>query len=465
MIHNKQLKPIFLILSFLAILAIGATQTVPAEVPTPVGEWTWPLDGNFVVLRNTKHSTMLENTDYAVKNLDLIHSSSEHMTCFGVGWHRLLHAGVDLYLPNGNTAGAAVKAVSDGQVVYVDDGEENLSIIIRHPNYAGVWSVYWHLVNVQVDEGDSVEVGDIIGYVYEQPYSGRFPEVHPFGQDDSHLHFEIRTFEDGGNKFPDYPPCNINYPPGVGYTYPDIPNNYGYVDPIQYVRDRITETPPDYQTYLPLISAEISQCQDGENLIKYNPGFEYPNDNPCPWFEVMTYFDYPNQYYYHLVDPNGGLTGGHSLWLGNRSPNYGYSDEQMLQTIRIPEGVVSLEWRQLIRLTGPLGYGTDPGDRFIFSLQDAVTGINPYMDIVIDYTSTDLVNNVIYDYTLVYSNPESGLWLSPSYSSINDGDVYPSTLRVDDVSLVTRCGAANSQQSNQNVTIRLTPLPTQMTQP
>lgn len=83
-----------------------------------ISDWTWPIDGG-IILSNNLHGTTLENTDYDVKNLDLVNSSrSDRTTCFGVGWHRLYHAGVDLYLPGQSAENASVKSVANGSVVF-----------------------------------------------------------------------------------------------------------------------------------------------------------------------------------------------------------------------------------------------------------------------------------------------------------------------------------------------------------
>lgn len=72
----------------------------PTKVTAYSTTWGWPLeDANPLIETKDGFGITVENTDYAVKNLDLIQTNSdEHITCFGVGWHRPYHAGVDLYL-------------------------------------------------------------------------------------------------------------------------------------------------------------------------------------------------------------------------------------------------------------------------------------------------------------------------------------------------------------------------------
>lgn len=302
-----------------------------------------------------------------------------------------------------------------------------------------------------------------------KPYTGRFPDVHPYGQDDSHLHFEIRTFEDGGNIFPNFPTCNTNYVPGVGYTYPELPDTFGYLDPIQFLDDRIPDIPKPYHVYLPAILSDES-CTEGQNLIQYNPGFEFPIDRPAPWFEVTTYFDPPSTYYYHIVDNDSfyAYEGYHSAFFGDQVFFARIVDEEMLQSVRIPGGVTSMEWVQYIKLEGPYSYGTDIGDRFIFALKDAETRVSLRSDVVVDYTSTNYTNNIWLKVTIPINNVGafSTRSVSPSYSSINDGDTTASTMRVDKVSLITHCGGTQALNAvtGTNGQIRIEPVESPLNQ-
>lgn len=466
--NKTYLLSLLLLVTSLFLSISISTKQVQATPNLQSTQWTWPLDGQFRVLVNGKYGTTLENTDYAVKNLDLVHPSANHITCFDVGWHRLYHAGVDLYRTDGNTAGSPVRAVANGVVDYIDSGTENVSVVIRHQT-AGVWSVYWHLANPTVSDNQTVSKGQIIGYVYDQPYTGRFPDVHPYGQDDSHLHFEIRTFEDGGNIFPNFPTCNTNYVPGVGYTYPELPDTFGYLDPIQFLDDRIPDIPKPYHVYLPAILSDES-CTEGQNLIQYNPGFEFPIDRPAPWFEVTTYFDPPSTYYYHIVDDDSfyAYEGYHSAFFGDQVFFARIVDEEMLQSVRIPGGVTSMEWVQYIKLEGPYSYGTDIGDRFIFALKDAETGVSLRSDVVVDHTSTNYTNNIWLKVTIPINNVGafSTRSVSPSYSSINDGDTTASTMRVDKVSLITHCGGTQALNAvtGTNGQIRIEPVESPLNQ-
>ena len=441
-----------LLLTFI-FLPNTLAQAKPAVVPLPIGIWTWPLDEPFVVLNSSKYGTTLENTDFDVKNLDLVHPSTEHLTCFNVGWHRLYHAGVDLYRAGGGTANTEVKAVSDGEVVYAGGFYPGIAVIIYH-QIGTVYSVYMHLQEdtALVSEGDIVVAGQPIGYVRSSEYYGRFPDSHPFGEDDAHLHFEIRDFEDGSYLFPNYPDCDLrgtafgDLKAGVGYTYPEGPYAYGYRDPIQFIEDRMIPPSMPYQLFLPMILSDES-CIEGQNLIQYNPGFEFPVDDPEPWFQIITYFEPPNIFYYHLVqdDPYRAYTGNHFAFFGNQVPAGGWIvDEEMVQSFRIPGGTQWIEWINYLWLEqtggGPGNYGTEFGDKHIFTLQDAVTGRNITTDVTIDHTSTGYPNYVWLQQRLTFDASSLGnRAVRPSYSSITDGDTTASTIRLDEIRFITHC--------------------------
>src|SRR5688572_10918828 len=75
--------------------------------------------------------------------------------------------------------------------------------------------MYGHVTQPSVRAGDSVSAGQSIATLYNQ-------------QSNSHLHWEIRTY--------DRPPlCSQNHP-GPGYTGPGTDaRNYGYLDPATVV--------------------------------------------------------------------------------------------------------------------------------------------------------------------------------------------------------------------------------------
>lgn len=103
---------------------------------------------------------------------------------------RIVHSGVEFY----NAFGTPVLAAADGRVVYAGNDEDtafapwthfygNL-VILEHttPHNRSLYSLYAHLSEIDVTQGDSVESGQVIGKV---GMSGS-----AIG---SHLHFEVRT--------------------------------------------------------------------------------------------------------------------------------------------------------------------------------------------------------------------------------------------------------------------------------
>src|SRR5262249_30218072 len=100
------------------------------------------------------------------------------------------HLGEDWNRSAGDDFGKAVYAIADGVVEFTGTITSWIDVVvIRHflPNgaYGGfVTSLYGHLGNVSVHEGDIVHRGQEIGTI------GDFP---PIGSVGDHLHFEIRT--------------------------------------------------------------------------------------------------------------------------------------------------------------------------------------------------------------------------------------------------------------------------------
>jgi murein DD-endopeptidase MepM/ murein hydrolase activator NlpD len=187
---------------------------------------------------------LIQNTDYGVMNPELAGG-----TCFGMAWRKTYHAGVDLYRDDEETtAEAEVTAVADGQVVYANPftNYPGLVVIIEHrlPSNEMIYSVYSHLEydTLAVEAGDIITRGHSIGTVLYTRYTGRFPELNPSGEDDSHLHFEMRYFHDGSDIYDEHPPCN-GIVPGRGYTYPERPDDFptpstGYTNPSSFIEAR-----------------------------------------------------------------------------------------------------------------------------------------------------------------------------------------------------------------------------------
>lgn len=451
------IKTILFIPLFATIVLSSPQNSVAAQPLT--NQWVWPLDGNFVVLNRSQYGTVIENTAYSVRNLDLVSPRPEHITCFGVGWHRIYHAGVDLYLLDNNsqviTEDAPVRAVSNGLVVHADQFGENNSIIIQH-SADSVWSVYWHLDNVVVHAGDTVSPGQVIGSVHKQAYTGRFPNNRPYGVDDSHdshLHFEIRTFQDGGNIFPNYPDCNIQYAPGVGYTYNELPDKFGYVDPLAFLGAKINSpTTLSHRIYLPLLYKKPT-CQEGQNLIFYNANFE--NGNAPPWWEIKSDVDHP--YNMILSTPSFPSHQGQYGALMGVLHTTQRSDEELVQSIGIPTGTHWVELRQWVKISSNYSIGTNPGDQFMLSLKDAVTG-QIIAEKVIDSGFTSFSNHVWVNYALLFVGHDlTDRSISVSYNALRSA-LNPSILEIDEVSLLTHCTPYTpytEQQANLNEVIEV----------
>lgn len=198
--------------------ALAASPT-PAPTPAaafPVPTFSYPIgtagrppgDGFFI-----RHGAAVENTWY------------------NPGYW---HTGEDWYAVEGDTAGALVYAIADGEVVYVGSNYPGRVVIIRHGD--DLYSMYGHLdPAVSVGRGDRVARGDVLGTVL------RRGDATP-----NHLHFEIRTFLEArevNGAVPRYNfRCGRNCPPGPGYwpiEAPDHPSDIGWRNPTHVINARM----------------------------------------------------------------------------------------------------------------------------------------------------------------------------------------------------------------------------------
>ncbi|MCX6048034.1 MAG: M23 family metallopeptidase, partial [Chloroflexi bacterium] len=209
-------------------------------------------------------NTHIEWLGYGVRNLDLW-----GVKCYGVEWSRMLHTGEDWYrLDGASTAGAPVYAVANGVVAKHNPGINYPGnvVIIRHRLADGrdIYSMYGHVTNVKVVEGQTVTLGQQIASVFNQGYTGRTPSQHPTY--DAHLHFEMRWFLDGTNIYVpgtnlynyNYPGCTYAYP-GRGYTYLIHPDNYpypskGYTEPSTFIAAHLGTAPTPTNTPAPTLT-------------------------------------------------------------------------------------------------------------------------------------------------------------------------------------------------------------------
>jgi hypothetical protein len=368
---------------------------------------------------------LIENTNYGIRNPDL-----QGNTCFGVDFSMLFHAGEDWYREDGNsTQGAEVTAVADGKVVFSDPiNYPGRVVIIEHvlPSGEKVYSMYAHIENLAVSNGQIVSRGQRLGTVMYQPYNGRYPEYHPSG-DDSHLHFEIRYFYDGSNIYDDYPACN-GIIPGRGYTYPEHPDDFptpgaGYTDPATFVKNR-------QGSFLPAILKNYALCTEGTSLIQ-NGGFE---DGPSRWIEGSSIIRSTSDPY----PPPSVYEGEWAAWLGG----YNNANDRLYQYFTVP---VNLDF---LALSYYVWVGTDETsgqwDYLYVTLRDENNAI---------LSSDQLDNSTLPEHTWVRREQTiyglgslAGQQLHLMFQAITDGSNITSFV-VDNVSLVEHCGAGTSALS------------------
>jgi murein DD-endopeptidase MepM/ murein hydrolase activator NlpD len=159
------------------------------------------------------------------------HTAQAENTWYNPGYW---HTGEDWYAIRGDTAGARVYAVADGEVVYAGANYPGRVIIVRHA--PDLYSMYGHLdPNLNVQAGQSVKRGDVLGSVLRRG-----------DETPNHLHFEIRTFltaREVNGAAPRYPfRCGQNCPPGPGYwpiDAPDLPSDLGWYNPTHVINRRM----------------------------------------------------------------------------------------------------------------------------------------------------------------------------------------------------------------------------------
>jgi len=154
--------------------------------------------------------------------------------CENIPWFPgLWHTGENWHADQGETAGALVLAVADGEVVYSGSDYPGLVVIVQHAD--DLFSMYGHLgYEPRVAVGDRVQRGDLVGTVLQRT-DGRL----------SHLHFELRTFLMTAEVNGDTPRhqfnCGFQCPPGPGYwpmSDPDHPSVMGWRNPTSAIAGR-----------------------------------------------------------------------------------------------------------------------------------------------------------------------------------------------------------------------------------
>ena len=396
-------------------------QTEAAEAPV-ADVFTYPLRSTSSVAYGIPtgiviNGTHMEWLGYGIRNLD-----QWRIKCYGVDWTRMIHTGEDWYrLDGANTAGTPVYAVADGVVARHNPGISYPGnvVMIRHrlPDGRDIYSMYGHVANVSVVQGQVVRRGQQIATVIGQSYVGRTPSQHP--SNDSHLHFEMRTFLDGTNIYVpatnaygyNYPACTYAYP-GRGYTYIIHPDDYpypdaGYINPSEFIKARLGEPPP--------VCTPVELVVNG-NFEKGVPG--------APW--MATNSSNRNDPLIYKTRRHAGAWGG---WLGN-VVNY---TDTLAQQVNVPAGSTTLTltfWRQA-RSAEPAGNADDRMVALLSTPGGQVIG-SPLV-LTSATTRNAWVKETVTLSLAGYTGPAT-----LSFTGFNDGN-KASSFFIDDVSLAQSC--------------------------
>jgi murein DD-endopeptidase MepM/ murein hydrolase activator NlpD len=174
----------------------------------------------------------IDASRYNWQNPKLDFGYGDWSNCYQTQATILYHAGADGF----GTTTTVAKAVANGIVLDKGTWTPGIAVVIEHTiAYSGekVYSMYAHLDSTTLAVGSAVRKGDIIGPLLFQPQN-------------THLHWEMRTWginppyfcknAQGGNVIP--------HRFGAGYTYPQRPGEFGYVNPVKYVKDHLVITQP-----------------------------------------------------------------------------------------------------------------------------------------------------------------------------------------------------------------------------
>lgn len=422
-----------------------------AAEPPIAAQFSYPLlSGNGVTYGVPEGmiagGTHIEWLDYAIRNLD-----QWRVKCYGVDWSRMLHTGEDWYRSDyltTNTAGSPVYAVADGIVERHNPGISYPGnvVLIRHrlPDGRNIYSMYGHIANVRVVQGQLVTRGQQIATVLSQGYTGRTPNRHPTW--DSHLHFEMRWFLDGTNIYVpgtnaygyNFPSCTYAYP-GRGYTYIISPNDYpypgqGYVDGSDFIAARTQAPPPG--------------CTPDELIV--NGGFE-SGPPGTPWVASNSL---------NRVDPliykTRRKTGTWGGWLGNLV-NYQDTLAQTLQPAGgfnpvANAGQYLLSFWRYVQSAEAAGNGDD---RMVVTLTalDGSPVATPFTLSSATQRNVWIRESIPFNLT-GYTQPAATL----SLTGINDAD-NKSSFFIDDVSFRRQCAALAEAAPLQAMGVLTTPEP------
>jgi murein DD-endopeptidase MepM/ murein hydrolase activator NlpD len=194
----------------------GTFDAFVAKVASPASTFVWPVDSPNPVSNGYATYNAIGNQKY--------------------------HTGLDLTSSVGSltikaTASGIVRTVPNNTYFHENHCMGNV-VIIDHNGGNGPFSLYAHLASISVTDGQFVSGGTQIG-VMGNSGTGAAPECVAVPGVNVHLHFEVKRRNALGNLDDDTGPF-------WGYTPPpDLPNLYGYENPLPYLTSSvaITERP------------------------------------------------------------------------------------------------------------------------------------------------------------------------------------------------------------------------------
>ena len=164
------------------------------------------------------------------------------------------HAGID-YAPNRDAKDFGVYAITDGTIAKIqqNDGADHgmgATVIVEHMiDGKRIYGVYAHLsaIDASLTEGMPLQIGDTLGQVGNSAYGCQThwkvgtDGCESTNPDDVHLHFELKTkpvLENPDGDLACKLPTTDEPHACYGYT-PGDPQNYGYLDPMTTLFDKI----------------------------------------------------------------------------------------------------------------------------------------------------------------------------------------------------------------------------------
>jgi murein DD-endopeptidase MepM/ murein hydrolase activator NlpD len=242
---SKARRFLTLLLLLIQIACAGERLSLqPIPTPLPADGFDFPLDpGRYGPYIQGITGPLNVDTRFGAQNPAL----GDAPKCFhdrndqAVPFRELYHAGEDWFrldaagqADTSAAAGDPVRAVALGVVYLTQEiGDQGWIVVVAHrlADETPVYSAYWHVSDLQVERGDSVDRGQVIAVVQDQGWN-------------SHLHWELRSFADGSDLFPsdsagERGACN-GHAASVAYTWDDDasrsrPEYWGYFDPGQFI--------------------------------------------------------------------------------------------------------------------------------------------------------------------------------------------------------------------------------------